>query len=105
MRRALTFTLALSALPLLAACVEDPEGSGCVWSVQSDRLVLTKIGGHLLRSPHLYLNYYWGAGKRSWLTRSCLHPYSRLHSLFGSGSVQVTAYFHPCIAIKKAEYR
>lgn len=40
MRRALTFTLALSALPLLAACVEDPEGSGCVWSVQSDRLVL-----------------------------------------------------------------
>ena len=39
MRRALALLLSLSALPLLAACVEDPAGSGCVWSVPGDRLV------------------------------------------------------------------
>ena len=39
MRRSLSLLLALSALPLLAACVEDPAGSGCVWSKPSDRLV------------------------------------------------------------------
>lgn len=31
MRRSLTLLLALSALPLFAACTEDPTGSGCLW--------------------------------------------------------------------------